>query len=254
MNQMFNPSRFFKYASYQYRMRSKMIFLTITGAFIAMLFVFVGIKSGENNSWEQMFWLFGVVGLLLYVGNSFPDFRKKETTVSFVMTPVSVFEKFVFEFITRIILYTVMYPVIFYLAAHLSFYISVTLYSVRVFYPFNFDVLFNFNKQYETVMLYVIPAVYFFMISVFFAGAAVFRRYPLIKTLVISGLFLLSVFGYFNFILFDKMKLTYGMEYFFEERIPNGTDMLLKFITVILVLSAIAVLFYAYFKVKEKEV
>jgi len=51
MNQIFSPSRFIKYAAYQYRMRSKMIFLTITGAFIAMLFVFVGIKSGENNSY-----------------------------------------------------------------------------------------------------------------------------------------------------------------------------------------------------------
>ena len=249
MNQIFSPLRFFKYAAYQYRMRSKMIFLTITGAFIAMLFVFVGIKSGENNSWEQMFWLFGEVGLLLYVGNSFPDFRKKETTVNFVMIPVSVFEKFVFEFIIRIVLYTVMFPVMFTLAAHLSVFISETIYPNRVYHPFNFDFLSSFSKREVTCF---VIALYFFMISVFFSGAAVFRRYPMIKTLVITGLFLLSIFGYFNFILFDKMQLTYGMEYFFEERMTE--DMLLKFITVILVLSAITALFYGYFKVKEKEV
>jgi len=232
-------------------MRSRTLLLTVGAAFITMLFVLVGISN--ERSLERMFWLLGAVGALLYVGNSFPDLRKKETTMSFVMIPASVSEKFVFEFINRIVLYAVMYPVMFYLASLLSVYISIFLFPNREISQFDFDILFNFFKRDKTVLLYLMPAVCFFTISVFFAGAAIVRRHPLIKTLVTVGVFVLSVFGYFYFILF-KMILNYGLQYFFEERINISTNILLEFLSAILVLSSITVSFYVYFKIKEKEV
>jgi len=253
MNQIFSFLRFVKYLAYQYRMRSKIFLLTVGGAFIAMLFVFFMITKGQrSNNWEQMFWLFGVLGAVLYIGNSFPDFRKKETTVNFLMIPASVFEKFVFEFINRIVLFTIMYPVMFYFASHLSVYISGFIFPDRDISQFSFDILFDSNVP-EAVKLYFIPAVYLFIISAFFAGAVIFRRHPLIKTLVITGVFILSVFGYFRFI-FQETHLGYGLDYFFNEKINNGTNILLEFLSAILVLSSITVLFYVYFKLKEKEV
>ncbi len=260
MNQIFSPSRFIKYAAYQYRMRSKILLLTVAGAFIALSFLIFFMFMTNNyrwdsRSWTPLFFLTGALSALIYIGNSFPYFRKKDTTVSMIMLPASVFEKFVYEYMVRVVLFTLFYPLFFYLTAHIAVPIIQFIFSDREMASFSFDNVFIevVKKEAHIFLYYVVPALYILAASLFFAGAVIARRHPLIKTLVAIGVVVLSVTGYFYFIV-EEMGLKYGIGYVIENLWIKSEESALKTLLVFIIFAIITTLTYTYFKIKEKEV
>ncbi len=260
MNQIFSPSQFVKYAAYQYRMRSKIMLLAVVGAFTALFFLISFLIMTNNfrwsgRSWSPLFFLTGAVAAILHIGNSFPYFRKKDTTVSMIMLPASVLEKFVYEYIVRVILFTLFFPILFYFAAHLTVSIIHFIFSAKEISSFSFDFVFNelYSESDRLLFYYALPALYVLTASLFFAGAVVAQRVPLIKTLVIIGVFVLSVTGYFYFIV-EKMGLKEGIGYVIKNTWLSSEELALKSLFVLVVFAIITTLTYAYFKLKEKEV
>jgi len=258
MNQTFSLSRFIKYGAYQSRMRSKAMLLTVAGAFIALIFLMFFVLLGGGNwyakAWQPFFYLTGAIAAVLFIGNSFPYFRKKDTTVSLIMIPVSIFEKFVYEYFSRIVLFTLLYPLFFYFVAHLVVPVVQPFFPKREFVPFHFNLLFpDFNREKDTLLFYyIIPALYILIASLFFVGAVIARRYPLVKTLVSVGVFVLLVFGYF-YIIFETMNLGNGFGYF-AERFWGKQENAIKTVFALIIFAIITTLTYTYFKLKEKEV
>lgn len=258
MNQIFNLSRFIKYGTYQFRMRNKAMLLTVAGAFIALIFLMFFVISTSHrwnaNSWQLTFYLTGAVAAILYIGNSFPYFRKKDTSVGMIMLPASVFEKFVYEYLSRVVLFTLLFPIFFSFVAHLVVPLVQYIFPKKGITSFSFDLLFPvYNRESDTLIAYyIIPALYILITSLFLAGAVIARRYPLVKTLVSIGVFVLSIIGYFYLIL-EKINLENGLGYF-AERIWGQPEDAIKTIFALIVVTSITNLAYTYFKLKEKEV
>src|SRR5690349_17301356 len=69
--------------------------------------------------------LVGLVSLfgILYVGHSFPAFRSKESSIHYLMLPASVLEKFIFEFIIRIVLALLVLPLLYWITFNMQGYV-----------------------------------------------------------------------------------------------------------------------------------
>lgn len=258
MNQTFNLSRFIKYATYQFRMRNKAMLITVAGAFIALIFLMFFVISTSfvmnANSWQPTFYLTGAVAAILYIGNSFPYFRKKDTSVGMIMLPASVFEKFVYEYLSRVVLFTLLFPMFFSFIAHLVVPVAQYFSPKKGIISFSFDLLFPvYNRESDTLIAYyIIPALYILITSLFLAGAVIARRYPLVKTLVSVGVFLLSIIGYF-YLIMEEMKIGDSLGYF-ANRVWGQEEGAIKTIFALIIVTGITTLVYTYFKLKEKEV
>src|SRR5665647_3805750 len=97
----------------------KMIGITVAG-FAGLLFiVLIIMQSAANfNNWSNqdsmatLIFIFFQMGIL-YAGYSFPVFRTKEKSMTYLMLPVNASEKFVFELLSRIVLFVVLMPFIY---------------------------------------------------------------------------------------------------------------------------------------------
>jgi hypothetical protein len=239
-------------------MRSKVLLLTVAGAFIAlMLFMFIILvenSSLNHNKWNETFFLTGAIAAILYIGNSFPYFRKKDTTISNIMLPVSAFEKFVYEYFVRVVLFTLFYPLFFYVTLYLTGKITHFIFPNNIPTLFNLDSLFIKSDKESDYLLfyYVTPALYFLASSILMAGTVIVRRFPLIKTLVAVGIFVLLVVGYF-YLVGEKMALLLGSQYAIKLCIKSERSaIIISFIAI--VFTTITTIVYSYFNLKEKEV
>ena len=256
MNQIFSPSRFLKYAAYQYRMRSKILLLIVGGASVALLFInlysIIRTSSWNEQNWIQQFFIVGVIGSVLYIGSSFPYLRKKESTYNYLMLPVSVFEKIVYEFSARVLFFIVFYPALFYLLSNLTVSFAQLIFPGRTFFYFSFDFITKHhgNDFYVHQFLF---ALYLLLISAFFAGAVIARKYPLLKTLVVIGLFYLIIY-YFFFVMIEKMDLGYGFSIINDKYVKSDFRKVPSWVYISELIGSLLIYVYAYFKLKEKEV
>ncbi len=219
-----------------------------------MFFVISDSFVWNAGSWQPTFYLSGAVAAILYIGNSFPYFRKKDTSVGMIMLPASVFEKFVYEYLSRVVLFTLLFPIFFSFIAHLVVPIAHYFYPKKGIISFSFDLLFPvFNRESDTLIAYyIIPALYILITSLFLAGAVIVRRYPLVKTLVSLGVFVLSIIGYF-YLIMEKMKIGDSLSYF-ANRVWGQEEGAIKTFFALIIVTSITTLAYTYFKLKEKEV
>lgn len=253
MNQIFNFSRFIKYATYQARIKRN-IYLPTIGGFSVALFLFMLFLLSVNNYWKQDEWTvlfftsFAITGLLL-IGNAFPSLRKKEKRINMLMLPVSTFEKYTYEYIIKVVLFAIIYPLIFVIISSLVVPIAGVINPDRTIVSFSFDPIFNPHQKHIIGLIFWI---YLFCSSLVFAGAAAIKKHPLIKTLLFVGTVIMITIGYF-YMIFEKFKLGNGIQYVVKNTISNETEAFTWLFT-LLGISACSALTYAFFKLKEKEV
>lgn len=262
-NQFFNFKRFGNYATCSIISNYRQTLLFLGAIWFAVLAFSLLDMRGRNSNWNIDSWmsifLFGFYfSSLLYSGFAFTAFRSKERTLTELMIPVSSFERFLYEFIDKIIVFLLLYPAIFYAASSMAvgignmftFGIShVTRNSVNTF-PYETVSFYQFYSNFETGLFGM-----FFMLSVTvfvlaFAGAATFRKLPLIKTVVFIGLIFLTGIGYF-YLLFEKWKLRQSWIANVENNVTAQQGFLIG--TMIFAFISLVALVYTYFKLKEKE-
>jgi hypothetical protein len=251
MNQIFNLSRFIRYAVCRLSMQRKVLILSFTGVFISVFFIsqFI-IMNGINEDRLKVFYVFSMlIGGALFIGNSFHDFRKKETALSYLMIPASAFEKYIFEYIAKIILFTLFYPILFYLAANFANSFVGFIKPSQPPCPFGFSHI--FEKSDHDLYRFVCW-IYILGSSLIYAGTTAIKKYPLLKTALFVGTIFLIVMGYV-YILFEKLKLYQGIRYFLEKMFP-APDRMIPFLHVFFIGTAMIALLYGFFKLKEKEV
>jgi hypothetical protein len=242
-------------------MRGKILLLTVAGAFVAlmlfMFFILAENNAWNNKNWNELLFLTGAIAAVPYIGNSFPYFRKKDTTISNIMIPASVLEKFVYEYFVRVVLFTLFYPLFFYVTANLTVGIAHFIFPDKAIPSFSFDLLFlkSNRESYHLLFYYVTPAFYVLASSILIAGTVIVRRFPLIKTLVVVGLFTLSVIGYF-YLISEMMGLTNGIKYYVQKYYSwmKAEESAIKTLLIFIIFTTITTLIYTYFKLKEKEV
>ena len=122
---------------------------------------------------------------VLYNGYAFPALRNKESTISYMTLPASTLEKFLLEFINRIMLSILVLPILYWIMYNTSGYFM-SLVLPLVDYEFvGVTVLKGElgNMVDKPKVIAVFVSIYILFMVLPFTGASFFSKQPLIKTL-----------------------------------------------------------------------
>jgi hypothetical protein len=257
MNNTFNIYRFCKLIKQQYQLSGKnsaLALLSILFGYTIILMIF----TFNNSQIRAIEWFpFFIVlngGLALpFAAYAFPAFRSKEKTFDYLLTPCSITEKFTFNVIVRILLPWIILPVIFYISSRIAAELSLWYhpnYSIETFQLSS--LVENVNSKQSSLILTVAFLMHIIVQSVFFAGATVFKKNPLIKTLVAIGVTMVVTIFYFYIII-------EWTEIYKNGRMPwigifGNKESTGYYLVALEIIGLITTLAYAFFKVKEKEI
>lgn len=262
-NQIFNFHRFWKYTKSTFLLSLKRNGL-IWGTIATVVFFSSLITMGHNTSnwnyggWVPLYLFILIVGGILLAGTSFPYFRSREKSILTLMVPVTSFEKLLYEVIEKIIVFIILFPVVFYLFS--SF--AVTLRNMitpgqiitcngRNTFPFELISLKNiyWNRLDEDIQIPLLLGLISTCIAL--AGTTVFKKYPLIKTIVFIGAVMAVIAGYFVLYI-QKLHFEHPWIESLTRHLKKDQGFAIAHIATLF--ACLVVLAFAYFKVKEKEV
>lgn len=208
-------------------------------------------RTFTNNYHIPVFLFAFFGGCLIWCGQAFPGFRSKEKSMDYLMTPAFSFEKFLFEFINRILLFLILFPIIYWAVTNLVTGIFHHYIPEYISYKFAYGEL--IGTRLSTRELTLMGSLGFLMFTLPFTGATYFKKLPLLKTILFVAL-LVSIYFGIGYLLFKGLNVQ-------EYRPANNSilfmqseeDAQLAGIWAA-ILGNIVILTIGYFKLKEKEV
>jgi hypothetical protein len=236
--------------------------LLSTVAYIGVIFIVLSIAQvGDDlephglNDFQPFLAVFVTVFGILYVGHSFPAFRAKESTIHYLMTPASILEKFVFEFVNRIVFTLLALPLLYWLTFNMQGYFF-AIFTEEIFTPIGPQYLLRLDDpppEYQFLVYALITGGVFFALSLAFTGAAMFTKQPLVKSLFAVALVVMFFVGY-SYIIIEPLGVG---RYNPPDRmalIPGDEKRALATISIALFAATAVMLFVAFRKLKEREV
>ena len=187
---------------------------------------------------------------LLWSGNAFPDFRNKTKRLGYLVIPATTLEKFIFEFMIRIVIFILVFPIIYWVFTNLV---------TSAFHAFNPDYLnytFSYKNPYpgelDTLSIFLMCSLALLVPTLAFTGASYFQKLPVIKTVVLVCILVGFFAGYIFFVVeilnLDEYKPKNNRILFMR----NADDAKIAGIAAAIIVN-ITLLVFSYFKVKEKE-
>ncbi len=196
-----------------------------------------------------------VIGGIAYAGFSFPPFRSKEKSMVYLMLPATNGEKFVFEILSRIVVFIILMPLLYWILANLEGAVFHYYFPELVNYKFSFRdgflTIVKDGKFEFWALILTLQGILFIFIAPF-AGAGYFSKSPLVKTLLT---FSIVVIGYFLFAyIVDKSLNLDGLR-------PVGKDQIffrdgqsvIRLLSISMFIINMTFLAIAWFSLKEKE-
>ena len=210
----------------------------------------------NGDSMAAFIFLFLQFGFI-YTCLSFPAFRSKEKSMVYLMLPASVSEKYTFELLTRIVLYIVLMPLLFWLVANIEGIVVHSFMPELTNYKFSFRDGFLAivkNGKFEFwALISTIQGILFVFIAPF-TGASHFSKSPMLKT-IFTFLSIIASYGFFVFLLVKGLGLehihTVNHRVLFMDL--NNSDDALIFLGILSTAINVSLLSIAYFRLKEKE-
>jgi len=187
---------------------------------------------------------FFIIGILLFAGSAFKDFRTKLKTQNYLLIPASTTEKFISVLAISTIGYILTYFVTF---------IVFNVLLIGIGKMFSVSVAF-FNVFADPNLLQIIGLFLIFQ-SMFLAGAATFKKTPLLKTPLIAFAVLIGysfLIGLAAFLIFQTLHLEMN---FGPNVSPNIDIDFLKYTgKTLLYITPFVFWAITFFKLKEKQV
>jgi hypothetical protein len=259
MNQTFDLRRSLALLRLNFHLNRKGLQLAV-GGFLGFVFVtsFFVARSNPDvlNTMHIIFWfiyLFG--GAAMMAGSSFNTMNTPDKAMSYLGLPASIFEKYLIPWFVSGILW-----VLFAIGSYLLYAMLINgLWSAVLGFGYTgfqpFQLIVPGQTTAEVYLQYLVVH------SVFFLGAAAFKRFPIPKTLL-TGFLLNSYFTFLLlmlvFILFGgfiqmgeamtHLNLTPGAEKFISKTLPELVKICFVYILPVILYTA------AFFKIKEREV
>lgn len=262
-NNLFSLRRFMLLFKQSFMVNKKLIGISLaglTGIIFISLVLFQSVSKfqiwnpGRSMATFQLF--FFSLGIV-YSSLSFPSFRSKEKTMFYLMLPASNFEKFIFEFLTRIIAFILFMPFIFWMTANIEGAIVHRFIpeSIGFYYRFPFETFlktFNHKDTLEGWHKFSNIQTGLFVFVAAFAGASYFSKSPLMKT-IFMFLIIFGGFSLFTYLLYKGLNLNENN--LSIERIPfiKSRDQGAVFTALLITTVNLALLSIAWFSLKEKE-
>lgn len=260
-NKYFSLGRLARLLRNDWLINQKTYLFTVIGMSIAVYAIaFMSMQNSVNyniNNYTPLL-LFFLMGVGAFIGNAFPVLKDSIKTTNYLLAPGSTFEKFMVQFLIRMVIFIPLSLIIFWIAMHLA---KASLFSnpERSFVPmedipdFHFPDLFSQVKSFRDQFI-IVTSIFSFA-TVLFAGSVYFNRFSLVKTLIISWLMIGIValsFVFFSHIFYPAQ--TIGLHAQLPDYKISGDMSNVKLADYLLGgLSWIFFLPLAYFKLKEKE-
>jgi len=262
INKYFNPKRFANLFRNDLLINQKTYLFTLAGlgiAIYALSYFFMRVNNGFQRSNEYIpLLVFYLMGIGVVIGTSFPALSNQIKTSNYLLTPGSTFEKYLVQFVIRIVIFIPLALIIFWIGTHLAKASQIPNLE-RGFDPskitdYHFKDLFQHIHGFRDQLIVVLSI--FSTASVLFAGSVYFNRFALVKTLIVSGIVIGAVVC--SFVLFSHIfypSETHG----FDVRLKTYkiTETLYNVQLAAYLLGGLSWIFFlalAYFKLKEKEV
>lgn len=271
MNQVFDFKRMMLLARFKFNLHKKVLFLSVMGYF-ALLFIigfFIAYANRDHTVVTEFFTIFHYialpilmcVGSVLLAGRSFQDMNTPEKSTMQILIPASTFEKYTIYLLSTSILWMI-FSFVFYQVFSILFN---GLWSLV--YGFEF-VYFNAFDIFNVFMIDQIILGYLLLHSIYLLGAAAFKKYPIVKTIltqfVINWVFGILAF-IFMLIFFGSMEgfgnkmdaidhIKPHQEWILSmspEELEYKARFLLRSLTILLTASLYVT---GYYKLKEREV
>ena len=247
-------------------------YLELIGKQRDILFFYVDPKQNEMYKYFNVvriysdiftYYLFAIATI---IGTAFPDLSDKIKTSKFLLNPGSTFEKFLVQFLIRVVYFLPLALGIFWIAIRLAKWSLTPLeegimegVDPAIIPYFHFKDLFTDhweNKVWQTHKIFFICFGLFSYGIYLFAGSTYFKRFALVKTVITSVI-----------ILFLPISFAVLLSHIFYPQQTKGFDLKLEEFPVteylssselsLLLLSLLSWMFFlaiGYFKLKEKEI
>lgn len=194
------------------------------------------------------------------IGTAFPDLTNKIKTSNYLLNPGSTLEKVMLQFLIRIGFFVPIALVIFWIIIRLakaSLLPGESELDPAVIPYFEFRLLITeFNRIWETwQIVFLIFGLFSYGIYLF-AGATYFKRYAIVKTVILSAIVLLTSISFsvvLSHIFYPKETNGFNIE-LETFRVTEHLDSDHLCAVILALLSWIFFLAIAYFKLKEKEI
>lgn len=257
-NNIFSAKRF-QLLWKQHFLHNAQFLLLSVGAYVGVIFIVLslvqvgnGLQPHQFENFQAFLMTFVTVFGILYVGHSFPAFRSKESTISYLMLPASPFEKFLFEFVSRIGIILVTLPLLFWVTFHVQGYFF-TIFTDQIFESIGVQYLVKIDDDVPGLVYCLTASGVSFVLSLAFTGAAMFTKQPLVKSLFAVAI-VLMFFGGYSYIIVEHVGVGRYNPPDTMFLIPMNEEQGLTFFTLVLFAAAAVMFFVAYRKLKEREV
>lgn len=255
LNQIFNLQRFFTYGKYTLLVNWRKRALTAAGLIVALIVTLLfNLKMNRGYHLESIIGISGTIVLILVFANAFPSLRQKESTMHFLTIPASNTEKFIFELISRFFTLFVIYPALLKLIGNLTIKIFAKIEAStkgldipRVYELISFDKY--IDDTFAKSILFIIA-----ISIILFVGSTVFKKNPLLKTMLFIGAISGTISLYFITLTQKIMPQMMNGNHLFFKSSKIDPEIWNTLWLIALIIFSIWSLSYAFFKLKEKEI
>jgi cytochrome bd-type quinol oxidase subunit 1 len=167
-----------------------------------------------------------------------------------------VFEKFLFEFVSRIGIMLLLLPLLFWITFNLQGYFF-TLFSGFDFQAIGISDLMELDVPKEVATMHWLPVMIGSMVLLAlvlaFTGAATFSKQPLLKTMF--GVAMIFIFFVTTiYVVMEPLGLRHYQPGDNLWLVPTEQEAAFRFFGIVLILANLIMLFVAFRKIKEREV
>ncbi|NME72816.1 hypothetical protein [Flammeovirga aprica] len=266
MNNLFNAQRFSRYITLELN-NQKQLFLYGIGAVVSFIFVALFLIRATNDSPitnDDLFGLFifaYIVVATAVVNRSFLPFRSPKKLITFLTFPVSHFEKFLFEYMSTVLVGVFIVPFLILFTymvegeIHQTFNENINYTGLTFITNVIEDTLVNgsedklYLRQMGILMVFLLP---WSIMNVMFTGNSVFTKWPLIKSVLsVTAYFIFH--GLLVFLIFEKM----GVQEYVSNDHPlfffSDSSSAIHFVLFSMLLANVVFVYCSYLKLKEKE-
>jgi len=273
-NNYFNLNRFARLFKQDLLINKTKYFLAIIGlgliTYLLTYWFLDGTKSSMIKNERMAYSIYGVcfaiymivVGVV--VGTAFPDLSDKIKTSNYLLNPGSTLEKVMLQFLVRIGLFVPIAFAVFWIAIRLAKAslvpeaLSKTVFfdpSVVPYFEYRFLIA-NTHQKMSDIWHVIFLIFEFFSYGIYlFAGATYFKRYALVKSVIVSIVVWLIAMSFsvtLSHIFYPQETQGFDTK-FIEFAVVEQISSLDLFFLVLSLLSWMFFLAIAYFKLKEKE-
>ena len=265
-NNLFSFHRFLLLCKQSLIINKKIILTSIIGMSGALFIIMLFLQSIRKfSNWAEggylglFFFCFVVLGAI-YISNSFPAFRSKETSMAYLMLPATTYEKFLFEFLSRIVLFILVMPLLF--VCVLYFETFLVRQFVTGFEQFTISKLLVNNQHIHDGFpdqnlikwtKYAIIQNGLLVIIIIFTGASHFMKSPFAKTFFTVTVINIG-FGIFTYLITKALGIVGEHTRTYIQQFPKDGDHIIIFFAILVTIFNLSLLAMAFFRLKEKEV